>query len=166
MVQLIISASLSSLFVGLFGVSWGSVDNKIEREFPAVSLISTQQLNESRQSETSSAKIFDVREPEEFTVSHLSGAINNSKSADIAELVSDKNAEIIVYCSVGYRSAVVADALASLGYTNVRNLKHSIFEWAEKGYPLVNSEGLVKFVHPFNRAWGALIDDSLHQYPQ
>lgn len=166
MVQLIISASLSSLFFGLFGVSWESVDNKIEREFPAVSFISTQQLNESRQAKTSSPKVFDVREPEEFAVSHLPGAINNSQSADIAELVSNKNTEIVVYCSVGYRSAAVADELASLGYTNVRNLKHSIFEWAEKGYPLVNSEGSIESVHPFNRAWGALIDDSLHQYPQ
>lgn len=166
MVQLIISASLSSLFVGLFGVSWESVDNKIEREFPAVIFISTQQLNEGRQAKTSSPKIFDVREPEEFAVSHLSGAINNSKSADIAELVSNKNTEIVVYCSVGYRSAAVAEELASLGYINVRNLKHSIFEWAEKGYPLVNSEGAIESVHPFNRAWGALINESLHQYPQ
>lgn len=166
MPKLLLLASFSSFLFGLFGVSWESVDEKIDDEFPNVSFITTDQLLVSQQSASVSPRVFDVREPEEFAISHLSGALNYSEGSAIAELITDKNAEIVVYCSVGYRSAAVADELASLGFTNVRNLKHSVFEWAEKGYPLVNSEGVVESVHPFNRAWGALIDESLHQYPQ
>jgi 3-mercaptopyruvate sulfurtransferase SseA len=71
----------------------------------------------------------------------------------------------VVYCSVGYRSAIVAAQLQALGYSNVLNLRHSIFEWAEKGYPLLNEAGDTNKVHPYNRAWGALIDASYHFYP-
>lgn len=166
MSKILFLASFSSFLFGLFGVNWESVDQKIDDEFPNVTFISTEQLHSSQQSEAVSPQVFDVREPAEFAISHLSGALNYSKGSAIADLVANKNAEIVVYCSVGYRSAAVADELASLGFTNVRNLKHSIFEWAEKGYPLVNSDGVVESVHPFNRAWGALIDESLHQYPQ
>lgn len=166
MSKILFLASFSSFLFGLFGVSWDSVDQKIDAEFPNVNFISTDQLLGSRDSNALAPQIFDVREAEEFEISHLSGALNYSEGSAIAELVANKSAEIVVYCSVGYRSAAVADELASLGFTNVRNLKHSIFEWAEKGYPLVNSQGTVESVHPFNRAWGALIDESLHQYPQ
>ena len=166
MFKILVSASLSSFLFGLFGVSWDSVDQKIDSKYPRVNFISTEELRSNQQSEAPLLHVFDVRGSEEFAVSHLSGALNYSESSSIAGLFANKNTEIIVYCSVGYRSAAVADELAVLGFTNVRNLKHSIFEWAEKGYPLVNSEGVVQSVHPYNRAWGALIDESLHQYPQ
>lgn len=166
MLKILFMASLSSFLFGLFGVTWESVDQKIDREYPAVNFISTDALFESQQSGVSYPQVFDVREPEEFFVSHLIGAQNYSEASAIAKLITNKNTEIVVYCSVGYRSAAVADELASLGYSNVRNLRHSVFEWATKGYPLVNSDGAVKSVHPFNRAWGRLIDESLHQYPQ
>lgn len=166
MLKILVSASLSSFFFGLFGGGWDSVDQKIDSEYPRVNFISSDQLRINQQSESPFLHVFDVRESEEFAVSHLSGALNYSESSSIAGMVTNKNTAIVVYCSVGYRSAAVADELATLGFTNVRNLKHSIFEWAEKGYPLVNSKGVVQSVHPYNPAWGALIDESLHQYPQ
>lgn len=166
MVNLFVHASLSSIFFGLFGVSWDSVDQKIENEFPRVQFISTDELMTLKSAGDSELRVFDVREAEEFSISHLSGAVNYSASAEIATAVPDKKTEIVVYCSVGYRSAAVAAELADLGYSNVRNLKHSLFEWAEKGFPLVNSQGSADKVHPYNRAWGALLDKSMHKYPQ
>ncbi|MFK7865017.1 MAG: rhodanese-like domain-containing protein [Pseudohongiellaceae bacterium] len=166
MFHLILHASLSSLFFGLFGVSWDAVDRKIENEFPKVQFISTERLHGLRTEGRAAVRLFDVREAEEFSVSHLEGALNYSQSADIAAAVPNKHQEIVVYCSVGYRSAAVAAELVDLGYSNVKNLRHSIFEWAEKGLPLEGQAGEEGKVHPYNRAWGVLIDSSMHQYPQ
>jgi rhodanese-related sulfurtransferase len=166
MLELIATASLSSLLFGLFGVSWESVDEKIIDEFPQVESISTDELFGMQSSqETLSIQLFDVREPEEYAVSHLEGSQNQSKASAIAAAVRDKSTPIVVYCSVGYRSAAVAAELQDLGYSNVLNLHHSIFEWVEKGYPLRNEQGSAYKVHPYNRAWGALIDRSYHFFP-
>lgn len=166
MVSFVVHASLSSIFFGLFGVSWDSVDRKIAEEFPSVRFISTDDLMGLTAVGEAVPRIFDVREADEYSVSHLAEAINFSTAEDIAAAVPDKEAEIVVYCSVGYRSAAVADELKDLGYSNVRNLQHSLFEWAEKDFPMVNSQGDVDKVHPYNRAWGTLLDKDMHQYPQ
>lgn len=170
MLKLIAAASLSSFFFGLFGVSWESVDEKIESEFPAVQMVTTEALL-TRYSETNEGfpLIIDVRESAEFQVSHLNDALNLESAESISQLIEqrglNKDAEIIVYCSVGYRSAGVAAELQKRGYTRVSNLEHSLFEWANKGYPMVNADGSTAKVHPFNRAWSILVDESLHAYP-
>ncbi len=110
------------------------------------------------------ATLFDVREPEEFGVSHIENALNLGTAEQIAAVIVDTGAPIIVYCSVGYRSAGVAERLQEMGFTNVLNLQHSLFEWANHGYPMVNAMGRTTRVHPFNRPWGALVEESLHSY--
>lgn len=170
MIKLLVAASISSFFFGLFGVDWEAVDEKIVREFPQVKMVFTDTLR-SRFDESSSTLplIIDVREADEFEVSHLGGAINIQSAEEISELVTrrglNKDVEIIVYCSVGYRSAAVATDLQNLGYNQVLNLQHSLFEWANKRYPMVNDKGQTDKVHPFNRAWGELVEESLHAYP-
>jgi len=52
-----------------------------------------------------------------------------------------------------------------MGYENVLSLQHSIFEWANKNYPMIDDQGDTDKVHPFNRAWGALVASRFHQYP-
>jgi rhodanese-related sulfurtransferase len=171
MLKLIAAASLSSFFFGLFGVSWESVDEKIEREFPAVQLVSTESLR-ARYDEPEGGLplIIDVREGDEFRVSHLRNALNLESPEAIEALLDErglgKDTEIIVYCSVGYRSASTAAVLQERGFTRVRNLQHSLFEWANKGYPMTNASGRTDKVHPFNRAWSVLVDESLHAYPE
>lgn len=169
--NLIVSASVSSFFFGLFGVNWESVDEKIEREFPGVEFVSSdtliRQYGESGQTPVEDSRlpiIIDVREAEEFRVSHLQYALNLKTGQSVAQVITDKDTAIIVYCSVGYRSAGVAAELESLGYTRVLNLRHSIFEWASKDYPMINQTGDTDKVHPFSRAWGALVEQSLHSY--
>ena len=153
MLEFIVSASLSSLFFGLFGVSWESVDEKIANEFPQVKFITTDQLQRIQSSQQpQSLQLFDVRESSEYSVSHLKGAQNESKASGIAAIAGDKSTPIVVYCSVGYRSAAIAAELQELGFSNVLNLRHSIFEWAEKGYPMLNQAGDTDKVHPYNRA--------------
>lgn len=109
------------------------------------------------------ALLLDVRTPEEYTASHLPGARRIDPGAD-ATALSDvpKDRPIVTYCAIGARSAAFAERLAQAGYTDVRNLRGSIFRWAKEGRPLVNAAGPTTQVHPYDDLWGLLIDDDLH----
>jgi len=152
-----------SSFFAWFGVNWEAIDKKIADEYPSVSHLEGTELH-SLYSGADIPHIIDVRTSEEYAVSHLVGAEHMETANVIAAAISDLNAPIIVYCSVGYRSAGVAEDLENLGYSNVKNLRHSIFSWAEQGFPLVDQYGDTKFVHPYNRIWGSLVSRSLHAY--
>ncbi len=146
-------------------MDWESVDEKIANDYPGIEFISTDELYSLyRRANIDMPLIFDVRAESEYKVSHIQNAINLETAKEISELISDREADIIVYCSVGYRSAGVAEELAKMSYTHVRNLRHSIFEWANKDYPLSNINGDTDNVHPFNRTWGKLLNDTLHRY--
>jgi len=69
-----------------------------------------------------------------------------------------KNDPIVVYCSVGYRSARVAHWLAGQGYTNVRNLEGSLFQWANEDRPIFRDGRSTLEVHPYDRRWGLLLE--------
>jgi 3-mercaptopyruvate sulfurtransferase SseA len=64
----------------------------------------------------------------------------------------------VVYCSVGYRSARVAHWLGGQGYTNVRNLTGSIFQWANEGRPVFRDDRPTNEVHPYDQRWGLLLE--------
>jgi rhodanese-related sulfurtransferase len=83
--------------------------------------------------------LVDVREESEFAKDHLPGAIHMGKGVierDVEVKVPDLNAEMILYCGGGFRSALAADNLQKMGYTNVISMDGGIREWREKGYPL------------------------------
>ncbi|HAQ70344.1 MAG TPA: rhodanese-like domain-containing protein, partial [Flavobacteriales bacterium] len=66
-----------------------------------------------------------------------------------------KDEEIIVYCSVGYRSEIVCEKLSELGFTNVSNLYGGLFEWVNQSKPIVDGEGnITNRVHAFDKTWG------------
>jgi rhodanese-related sulfurtransferase len=84
--------------------------------------------------------LVDVREESEYAKDHLPGAIHLGKGVierDIEARVPDLNAEMILYCGGGFRSALAADNLQKMGYTNVISMDGGIRDWREKGYPLV-----------------------------
>ena len=86
--------------------------------------------------------LVDVREESEFAKDHLPGAIHLGKGVierDIEERVPDLNREMVLYCGGGYRSALAADNLQKMGYTNVISMDGGIREWREKGYPLTRN---------------------------
>jgi len=67
----------------------------------------------------------------------------------------DKDAPIVIYCSVGYRSEKIGEKLQKAGYKNVINLWGGIFDWANLKLPLVNEdEEKVTSVHPYDENWG------------
>jgi rhodanese-related sulfurtransferase len=83
--------------------------------------------------------LVDVREESEYAKDHLPGAIHLGKGIierDIEERVPQLNAPLILYCGGGYRSALAADNLQKMGYTNVLSMDGGIRGWREKQFPL------------------------------
>ena len=83
--------------------------------------------------------LVDVREESEFAKNHLPGAIHLGKGIierDIEARVPELNSEMILYCGGGFRSALAADNLQKMGYTNVISMDGGIRDWREKGFPL------------------------------
>lgn len=83
--------------------------------------------------------LVDVREESEFAKDHLPGAIHLGKGIierDIEHRVPQLDTEMILYCGGGFRSALAADNLQKMGYTNVISMDGGIRGWREKGFPL------------------------------
>jgi rhodanese-related sulfurtransferase len=83
-------------------------------------------------------KLVDVREDSEWAKGHLPGAQHLSKGVierDIETAVPDKNAEIILYCGGGFRSALAADNLQKMGYKNVISMDGGWRGWTKAGHP-------------------------------
>lgn len=104
------------------------------------------------------AVLLDAREPREFEVSHLKKAINvgydHFNLDSITALISNKNENIVVYCSLGIRSETIAKRLKSAGYKNVFNLYGGIFEWKNKNFTVYDSEEKeTENIHVFSEAW-------------
>ena len=83
--------------------------------------------------------LVDVREESEYAKDHLPGAIHLGKGVierDIEARVPELNAEMVLYCGGGFRSALAADNLQKMGYTNVISMDGGIRGWRGKGFPL------------------------------
>ena len=84
--------------------------------------------------------IVDVREESEFAKDHLPGAIHLGKGVierDIEERAPDPKTPLVLYCGGGFRSALAADNLQKMGYTNVLSMDGGVRGWREKGFPMV-----------------------------
>lgn len=101
--------------------------------------------------------ILDAREKQEYDVSHLPGAIwVGFKDFTLARLPAvPRNAEVIVYCSVGYRSEKVTEKIRSATHREVRNLVGGIFAWVNDGRLVVDSRNrATNRIHGYDRQWG------------
>ena len=109
----------------------------------------------------STALILDTREKEEFEVSKLKNAIwVGYDDFDVSQIDSlNRNQEIVVYCSVGYRSSKVGVQLKEAGFMNVKNLYGGIFKWANEGRPLYNDSKRTNKIHAFNKKWGRFLSN-------
>ena len=82
--------------------------------------------------------LVDTREESEWARGHLPGAVHMSKGVierDVETRIPDKNAPIVLYCGGGFRSALAADNLQKMGYTNVVSMDGGWRGWTEAGYP-------------------------------
>jgi rhodanese-related sulfurtransferase len=83
--------------------------------------------------------LVDVREESEFAKDHLPGAIHLGKGIierDVEARVPDLATPMILYCGGGFRSALAADNLQKMGYTNVLSMDGGHRGWKDKGLPL------------------------------
>lgn len=84
--------------------------------------------------------LVDVREDSEWARGHLPGAQHIGKGVierDIEKLIPATGAEIVLYCGGGYRSALAADVLQKMGYTNVWSMDGGFSGWKESGREVV-----------------------------
>ena len=89
------------------------------------------------------ARLIDVREDREWQAGHAAGASHMGRGIierDIEEAIPDKEAELILYCGGGYRSALAADNLQRIGYRNVYSMDGGWKAWKESGAP-TDTEG-------------------------
>lgn len=91
---------------------------------------------EARRRTAAGATLIDVREDGEWDTGHARGAIHLGKGIierDIEKQIPDKNAEVILYCGGGFRSALAAKALGEMGYRNVASMAGGWRAWQADG---------------------------------
>jgi rhodanese-related sulfurtransferase len=89
------------------------------------------------------AKLIDVREDNEWEAGHARGAEHMGRGVierDIEQRVPDKNAELVLYCGGGFRSALATDNLQKMGYTNVWSMAGGWRAWQAAGAPVESGE--------------------------
>ncbi len=98
---------------------------------------SVEQVRE-RQLKGDALHLIDVREESEWQAGHAQGAQYLGKGIlerDIEATIPDRDAEIVLYCGGGFRSALAADTLQKMGYTRVSSLAGGMSSWRAAGYP-------------------------------
>jgi rhodanese-related sulfurtransferase len=96
-----------------------------------------------RQNRGDNFYLVDVREDNEWEKGHLPGAIHLGKGVierDIETAIPDVDAEIVLYCGGGYRSALAAENLARMGYRRVVSMDGGFRGWKEAGFPVEHDE--------------------------
>lgn len=116
-----------------------------------------------------SVVLLDAREPAEYAVSKIPGAIyvgfNEFEIDKVKKLVTDKNKKVIVYCSLGVRSEKIGHKIIRAGYNNVLNLWGGIFEWKNEGRQIVDSANQpTENIHAYSKKWGAYLKKGVKVY--
>ena len=124
-----------------------------QEKVPYISAIELQNLKQNNK-----VVVLDSRELIEFKVSHIKGAIlvgyDDFKLSSLPESL-DKNTPLVVYCTLGVRSEVVANELIERGYRDVKNLYGGISEWKNKDYVVVDStQTPTENIHVYSKKWG------------
>ncbi|XP_060068325.1 uncharacterized protein LOC132548475 [Ylistrum balloti] len=131
--------------------------------------------------------ILDCRPDEEYVISHLEGSVRVDFDKDVDQIVKSlpeylqpvenlANTDIVCYCSLGYRSSIVADKFQKYLKENsgslpsgpefpaAVNLEGSLFKWANEGRHMVDSNGQkTNFAHPYSVVWGKLLHAELRK---
>ena len=81
----------------------------------------------------------DCREPNEYKAGHIPGAINIPRGLlefQIEGKISDKNANMVMYCKTGGRGCLACESIGEMGYKNVKNMEGGWMGWEKAGYPV------------------------------
>jgi rhodanese-related sulfurtransferase len=146
------------------GVGFEIVRRLTARKFPAVQWIEQADLARWREDPGRTAPlVLDARTSAEYAVSHLRDAMWDDPGRPSLRPLRGRvqNDPIVVYSSVGYRGARLAQWLTGQGYTNVRNLSGGIFQAANDDRPVFRDGRPTTVVHPYDRRWGLLLESRL-----
>ncbi len=105
----------------------------------AKSRIKEVSVAETQQRMQQGAQLIDVREDHEWQMGHAKNAVHLGRGVierDIVEKFPDKNAELILYCGGGYRSALAADNLKKMGYLNIASMAGGWRAWKAAQAPV------------------------------
>ncbi|MDG2052577.1 MAG: rhodanese-like domain-containing protein [Flavobacteriaceae bacterium] len=102
--------------------------------------------------------ILDSREFQEYQVSHIKYAVSVGfdifSMENIFKIVKNKETPIVVYCTLGIRSEMIANKLKKAGYLDVKNLYGGICEWKNKEYKVIDSsQNTTNNIHTFSKEW-------------
>lgn len=92
----------------------------------------------ARRQRNESFRLLDVREDDEWRAGHIDGAEHLGRGVlerDIEERIPDKSTPLVLYCGGGYRSALAAESLGEMGYTDVVSMDGGWRAWTEKNLP-------------------------------
>ncbi|MFE4104958.1 rhodanese-like domain-containing protein [Almyronema epifaneia] len=141
-------------------LAWSVIKPLIRWRFPQVKHLSPTALSQRLQADRPLV-LLDSREAAEFAVSHLQGARHTPTLKEALQQSLALDAEIVTYCSVGYRSSRLAQQLQAKGYQRVYNLEGSIFAWMNQGYPVFQQGQPTQLVHPYNSIWSGLLSPAI-----
>jgi rhodanese-related sulfurtransferase len=115
--------------------------------------------------------ILDAREQSEYNISHIKDAIlvgyKHFNLEQSLQHIADKNQAIVVYCSLGIRSEIIANRIKRAGYTNVKNLYGGIFEWKNNEFHIYNSKNKkTDSIHAFSNTWSKWLTKGIKVYPK
>ena len=132
-----------------------------ERKFPDGKWVTVSELERWRADPgRAQPVVLDARTEDEYAVSHLRGAVRIDPYRPSLRPLRGfpKDTAIVLYSSVGYRGARVADFLARQGYSRVYNLDGGQFRWANAGRPVFRQDRPTAEVHPYDATWGLLLE--------
>lgn len=150
----------------IFQPSLDAIHHVIKKDYQSVTHINASDFS---QLNSGDVVVFDVREPEEFEVSHIKGAIQIMPNIDVDDFIDDyggllQGKQVVFYCSVGRRSSDLANKLGDTplkqGALSSKNLIGGVFSWANEERELsTSSQDSTNLIHPYNQYWGRLIED-------
>ena len=148
--------------LGIRSIDWFLLKQSLRHRFPSVEWITTAKLADwLADNKRQQPVLLDVRTEDEWNVSHLPGSRRVAPNASVEKATAGipNGTPIVTYCAVGYRSGALATKLRAAGFTSVRNLDGSIFQWANEHRSLVREDQPVTTVHPYSSLWGRLLTD-------
>lgn len=139
-----------------------SVVEHIRQEFPGVAPADPETFVLYLEGEPPPLLV-DVRSAEEFALSRIPGAISLSTAAAVSDHLEKRDNDpevILLYGSLGLRSARLAEELGPVEGARVLHLEGGLFRWANQDRALVTGDSVTtRFVHPYNRVWGRLLKE-------
>lgn len=141
-------------------IAFDVIRRMTDRKFPSMTWVTVDDLDRWRSDPARAQPVLlDARTSVEHDVSHLQGSAQIDPYRPLLRPLRGfpKDTAIVLYSTVGYRGARVADFLVRQGYTRVANLDGGIFRWVNSGLPVYRLEQPTTEVHPYDPNWGLLL---------